>query len=142
MDSLVVRPGIVIPERELMWVAVRSSGPGGQNVNKVSSKVELRFDFQASAALTPSVRTRLRSLAENRLDAEGRILIVSQLTRNQLQNLDDARQRLAALIARALVAPKPRRPTKPSRSAQRARVNDKRTHSKKKQTRTRKPDDD
>ena len=142
MANLLVQPGIVVPERELAWTAVRASGPGGQNVNKVSSKVELRFDFEASAALPAAVKARLRALAEHRLDAEGRILITSQVTRNQPQNLTDARQRLAELIAKALVAPKRRRPTRPSRAAKRARVNDKRVQSKKKQSRARKTSDD
>ena len=142
MANLVVHPGIIVPERELAWTAVRASGPGGQNVNKVSSKVELRFDFEASSALPAGVKARLRTLAEHRLDAEGRIFITSQVTRNQPQNLTDARQRLAELIAKALVAPKRRRPTRPSRAAKRARVNDKRVQSKKKQSRARKTSDD
>jgi ribosome-associated protein len=142
LEDLVIRPGIVVPERELEWAAVRASGPGGQNVNKVSSKVELRFDFETSAALGVSVKARLRTLAQHRLDADGRILIVSQLTRNQPQNLEDARQRLAELIARALVAPKVRRPTKPSRAAKRRRINDKRVNSQKKQGRARTSTDD
>jgi ribosome-associated protein len=142
MADLEVRPGLVIPERELSWVAVRASGPGGQNVNKVSSKVELRFDFEASAALGAAVKARLRKLAEHRLDAEGRILIVSQVTRNQPQNLADARARLAALIAQALVVPKRRRATRPSLSAKRARLSDKRAQAQKKQNRTRRQHDD
>jgi ribosome-associated protein len=142
VEDLVVRAGVVVPERELVWAAVRSSGPGGQNVNKVSSKVELRFDFEASESLTASVKTRLRALATHRLDGEGRILIVSQVTRAQPKNLEDARQRLAELIARALVVPKPRRPTKPSRAAKRARLQDKRAVSTKKQNRARRVSDD
>lgn len=142
MEDLVVRDGVIVPERELVWAAVRSSGPGGQNVNKVSSKVELRFDFEASTSLSASVKARLRALAQNRLDAEGRILIVSQVTRAQPKNLEDARQRLAELIARALVVPKARRATKPSRASKRARVKDKRVQSAKKQSRTRKLSDD
>lgn len=137
-----MRAGVIVPERELVWAAVRSSGPGGQNVNKVSSKVELRFDFEATDALTPSVKARLRALATHRLDAEGRILFVSQVTRSQPNNLEDARQRLAELIARALVVPKPRRPTKPSRAAKRARLNDKRVVAAKKQSRARRVSDD
>ena len=144
--SVPIRPNqaltLVIPERELVWAAVRSSGPGGQNVNKVSSKVELRFDFEASSVLSSSVKTRLRALAVNRLDADGRILIVSQVTRNQPQNLEDARQRLAGMIAQALVVPKKRRPTRPSKAAKRRRVENKRVQSQKKQNRARKTHDD
>jgi ribosome-associated protein len=142
MADLEVRPGLVVPERELSWAAVRASGPGGQNVNKVSSKVELRFDFETSAVLAAPVKARLRKLAEHRLDAAGRILIVSQVTRNQPQNLSDARARLAELIARALITPKRRRATRPSLSAKRARLSDKRAHSQKKQARTRLRHDD
>jgi len=141
-DLVLANLTLTIPERELEWTAVRASGPGGQNVNKVSSKVELRFDFEESEALSDSVKARLRALAQHRLDAEGRILITSQVTRNQPQNLEDARKRLAELIAKAMVTPKRRRPTRPSRAAKRARVNDKRVHSKKKQSRARKTSDD
>ena len=135
-------PNLTIPSRELEWTAVRSSGPGGQNVNKVSTKVELRFDFEESSHLTVAVKARLRGLAKHRLDGDGRILITSQVTRNQPQNLEDARNRLAELIAKAMVTPKKRRPTKPSKAAKRRRVNDKRVHSKKKQSRARKTSDD
>lgn len=142
MVDLIVSQSLIVPERELQWAAVRASGPGGQNVNKVSSKVELRFDFEASGSLTASVKARLRALATHRLDGEGRILIVSQVTRAQPKNLEDARQRLAELIARALVVPKTRRATKPSRAAKRARLNDKRAVSTKKQNRARRVSDD
>jgi len=141
-DLVLANLTLTIPERELEWTAVRASGPGGQNVNKVSTKVELRFDFEASASLSDSVKVRLRGLAQHRLDADGRILITSQVTRTQPQNLADARQRLAELIAKAMVTPKRRRPTRPSRAAKRARVNDKRVHSKKKQSRARNTSDD
>ncbi len=141
-DLLLPNLTLTIPQRELEWTAVRSSGPGGQNVNKVSSKVELRFDFEASDSLSDSVKARLRALAQHRLDGEGRILITSQVTRNQPQNLADARNRLADLIAKAMVTPKRRRPTRPSKAAKRARLNDKRVNSKKKQSRARKTSDD
>jgi ribosome-associated protein len=139
--DLAIKPGVTIPERELVWSAVRSSGPGGQNVNKVASKVELRFDFEASSALTASVKTRLRALAQHRLDAAGCILIVSQVTRAQPKNLADARERLADLIRKALVVPKRRKATKPSLAAKRRRVKDKRVNSLKKQSRAKKSDD-
>jgi ribosome-associated protein len=133
---LVVAP-VVIPEAELRWTAVRASGPGGQNVNKVSSKVDLRFDLEGSAALTADVKARLRAKAAARLDAEGQIRIISQLTRNQSDNLLDAREKLAALIRAALVTPKARRKTKPSRAKKARRVAEKRVHAAKKQNRGR-----
>jgi len=108
----------------------------------VSSKVELRFDFETSVALSASVKARLRKLAEHRLDADGRILIVSQVTRNQPQNLEHARRSLAELIAKALVVPKTRRPTRPSKAAKLRRVGEKRLQSAKKQRRGRKVIDD
>lgn len=126
-----------IPEAELRWTAVRASGPGGQNVNKVSSKVDLRFDFEQSAALPDSVKARLRKQAAARFDATGRIQVTSQLTRNQAGNLQDARDKLAELLRAALVVPKRRRKTKPSRAKKAARVAQKRVHSEKKQGRGR-----
>src|SRR5258706_3588192 len=97
-EPLVVNQAITIPADELRWVSVRSSGPGGQNVNKVSSKVELRFDFERSRALDFETKARLRAIAEGRLDGEGQILIMSQATRDRQRNLEDARQKLAQLV--------------------------------------------
>ena len=133
--DLMVTPELSIPASELVWSAVRSSGPGGQNVNRVSTKVELAFDFRASAALTETVKTRLSRLAAGRLDAEGRILITSQVTRSQTQNLEDARAKLAALIRSALVVPKRRRPTRPTRGSRERRLESKRHTSEKKRLR-------
>ena len=134
-NDLPVSATLAIPGSELSWTAVRASGPGGQNVNKVASKIELRFDFQNSTALGPAVKQRLRRLSENRLDADGRLVIVSQLTRDQSRNLEDARAKLVALIEQALHVPKPRRPTKPSRAAQKRRLDEKQRHSDKKRER-------
>src|SRR4051794_22779431 len=92
LEPLVITVALTIPPGDLSWEATRSSGPGGQNVNKVASKVELRFDLPGTAALGPETKARLRALAANRLDAEGKLLIVSQLTRDQGRNLDDARE--------------------------------------------------
>jgi ribosome-associated protein len=128
---------LVIPEAELRWTAVRASGPGGQNVNKVASKVDLRFDFEDSTALSDELKARLRLKAAARLDAEGRIQITSQLTRNQSDNLEDARLKLAALVRSALATPKARRKTKPSRAKKAKRVAEKRVHAAKKQSRGR-----
>jgi ribosome-associated protein len=140
--DLEVAPGIVIPESELDWMAVRSSGPGGQNVNKVSSKVELRFAFEHSKALTAPVKARLRAFASTRLDAAGRIRIISQETRNQPQNLENARHKLAVLVRAALVVPKRRRPTTPTRGSRERRLETKQMHAQKKRARGRVRGDD
>jgi ribosome-associated protein len=136
MSHLRIDARVTIPETDLSWTAARSSGPGGQHVNKSSSKVELRFDLDACTVLGPAVKARLRALARSRLSADGQIRVVSQRSREQPRNLDDARERLAELIREALVPPKPRRETKPTRASKRRRVQAKRQQSAKKQLRT------
>ena len=133
--NLVVRRGVVIDGSELSWRATRAGGPGGQNVNRVRTKVELRFALRASTSLTSTVKARLRRLARSRLDAEGNIVVVSQVERTQRRNLEAARQVLSELIQQALVAKKHRKKTVPSRSARRKRLNDKRHQSDKKRAR-------
>jgi ribosome-associated protein len=133
-DGSLVIGNVVIPAAELRFRAVRSSGPGGQNVNKVASKIELRFAFEDCAALPAPAKERIRQHA-SRLDAEGCLLITSQLTRNQLVNLEDARQKVAEIVRAALVVPKRRKKTRPSRAKQAARVDAKRKQSQKKQNR-------
>lgn len=114
---LVINDKVTLPGHDLEWTAVRASGPGGQNVNKVSSKIELSFDFEDSVALSDPTKARLRQLAKNTLDAEGRILVTSQKTRDQSKNLADARDKLRDIVLKALVVPKARKPTKPTKGS-------------------------
>src|SRR5580693_8400735 len=100
MDSIVVRAGVVVPADALTMRAVRSGGPGGQNVNKVASKVELRVDIDRVEGLDDGARQRLRGAAL--VDADGQLLVTSQKTRDQRVNLDDARDKVRTLIERAL----------------------------------------
>ena len=134
-----VTPDIALDESELDETFVRASGPGGQNVNKVATAVQLRFDVQRSPSLPGPVRERLRRLAASRITADGVLVIEARRFRTQEQNRRDARERLAGLIQRAAEAPKPRRPTRPSRAAQLRRMEDKRRHGEQKRLRRAKP---
>jgi ribosome-associated protein len=120
--ALRIDPHVTIPAEDLDWRAVRSSGPGGQNVNKVASKVELRLRVARTRALDEATKARLRALPSVRLDAAGDVIVTSQLTRDQGRNLSDALDKLRRLIVRALHRPRPRRPTRPSARATERRL--------------------
>src|SRR3954469_20441066 len=109
-----ISPDITIPDSELAEQFVRASGPGGQNVNKVATAVQLRFNVYASPSLPWDVRARLVKLAGPRLTSTGDLIVTAQRFRTQAQNRADARDRLTELIRSALHAPKPRRKTKPT----------------------------
>jgi ribosome-associated protein len=141
-EPIRIAKGILVPEGAIEWRAVRSSGPGGQNVNKVASKVELRADLAAVSGLSAPARARLQAFAAARLDADGWLLVTSQRTRDQLRNLEDARDKVKKLVERAMKAPRPRRLTQPSRGAVERRLKGKRVRSVVKRTRQAGPDDE
>ena len=135
MRDIVVTPRLTIPAGELEWAFARSGGAGGQNVNKVSSKVDLRWNPQLSMALTFDDRTLLLERLRNRLTTDGYLIVTSSATRDQIKNRDDAMSKLALIVKSALHREKPRKATKPSKGAKRRRLEDKRRHSEKKSNR-------
>jgi ribosome-associated protein len=132
---LVVNSRIRILDSELALSYVRSSGPGGQNVNKVSSKAVLRWNVLASAALPPDVRQRFLAKFQNRLTGEGELVITSQRYRDQPRNAADAREKLQAMLASVATPPKKRKATRPTKGSVERRIKSKQTVSKKKQLR-------
>jgi ribosome-associated protein len=138
---LVYAPGRAIHEDELAFRFVRASGPGGQNVNKVSTAVELRFDLAASPSLPPGTRARAAALAGSRLTDGGEILIFAERFRTQAANRRDAVQRLLELLGKASVAPKHRRPTRPGKAAKARRLDAKKQRGGVKAGRTRPTED-
>jgi len=134
-----ITPAIAIDEREIEESFVRSSGPGGQNVNKLSTAVQLRFDVRGSPSLANDVALRLMRLAGKRLTKDGVLVIVAQNHRTQERNRAEALDRLVALIRQAAVRPVPRRATKPTKASKEKRLEGKKVRSRIKGLRRSKP---
>ena len=143
-NAIIINENLTIPADQIEISAVRSSGPGGQNVNKVATCIELRFNPERCPQLSAPVINRLLALAGNRVDSENTIIITSQKYREQIRNLDDACDKLKKMILKALTPPKPRRPTRPTRASVERRIGKKKQTSEKKSQRRRNswPDSD
>ena len=129
MPDIPVNERVVVPEAALEIKAVRASGPGGQNVNKLATKIQMRVDLDRITGLVGDDLARVRAFLKSRLDAEGRLLIMSQETRDQARNRDDCAAKVADLLRAALFRPKVRRRTRPTRASKERRIDAKRRQS-------------
>ena len=130
-----INPNIAIPDEEFEWKFIRSSGPGGQNVNKVASAVQLRFLLPLNTSLPVAARNRLRRIAGQKINDDGTILISARSERSQEQNKRDALERLAELVRAALVEPKIRKKTRPTKASKERRIDTKKRRGSTKQGR-------
>ena len=137
--ALEILPGLSLPPEELSFTAARSGGPGGQNVNKVASKVLLSFDVGASPSLSEAQRARILDRLAPRITRDGLLRVHASNHREQARNLEDARERLRALLAAALERPRSRRPTRPTRGSRERRLGAKRRRSEVKRQRGQQP---
>jgi ribosome-associated protein len=142
MSDLYVNPRLTIAEKEITITAARSSGPGGQNVNKVNSKVTLRWSPARCDGLNADWRRRFVTRHGNRINREGELVLHSERYRDQGRNLTDVRQKLTEMLLECQAAPKPRKATRPTRSSQRRRLDEKSRQSQKKQNRRKPTRDD
>ena len=141
MAAIVVNDQVIIPDGEISVAFVRASGPGGQNINKVASKVELRWTPGTTTAVDTATRARLVERLASRLTTTGELIVTSSLTRDQGRNRDDAGAKLAAIVRAGLAVPKRRRATQPTRRSRERRLADKKRHSLRKQSRRTPPQD-
>ncbi len=140
MDELRINDRITIPAWELSFSASRSSGPGGQSVNKTNSRVTLSWHIDSSSALRSDQKVRVKRRLGRRVDGDGFVHIHSETERSQLRNKEEARKRLSELVAAALERPKHRRATRPTRASKERRLQSKKEHSQKKAMRRKPPD--
>ena len=121
-DPMAIRPGVILPPSAVRWTSVTAGGPGGQNVNKVASRIVMRVDLDAIEGLDARALARIRAKLHTRLDAEGNLLVTASESRDRGQNLRIALEKVRDLIVAALHVPKKRRPTKPTRGSQERRI--------------------